>query len=794
MPRAHKMKTLFLTASITFLILFTTQNIDAVCCFPYNMNYYVDPITGDFVINGELVNDSYRQEPFGNASYQFVFLDKDNNTILEKDILITDILPIKDVVVIPLAATFPFQIMLSDIDPKTIQQISNFQTGTTNLDYFGWKPADLVISSNELISVGTIHGRNGDVFVKWKISGNITNTHSEKTENVYVVASLRDKDDGILGVAGYSGDAIQPITLNGFETKDFVLFALVPASKTPSSVNLYAESDDSSMVFPYYKPIIMRDAMNYEEKNTANPKKPIVISANITNISREDIDFNWIIQIKKSPKSISEGDISEYPKSKIAFIKSISGHVNAQRSTKLEYSWTPQSNGIYFYEMYVWDISNAKASSYPFKQGFLTNNWLIVNSNLNSVTNQIKSGIPLSEVQCRGGLEPAHKTSNGNLVCVKPETKQKLIERGWALNAIANNVHADEQTIILDEGIDDLDSGTSFNPIYKKILDTNNTITWYNAKQKPVQLVSDENYFNVTIQPQESFSFVYDTAGIHLYHDPINWKRGTVFVSTKEIESSNLSPAKLLEKNQAEIAKTIMQAAITSDEITEMRLDNTMLSAYVTQRGGDIIIPKSLCKLCTNSDYRPIEYRFGMTKPLFYPKSADDGVVFAKEFMSKIGYVMDGTEWIDSTDYGSYVKTAIQQRVQGWIIPNHIADFVFFKDNTSITLGRWYDDVTSYQFKLSQDDAKKIAKNYMQEEVEKNPSLQKFQYEFQEISDAQVMIIDDKVVYVVPVSFKSSLQQKFENGHCGGPEYFTGMTIIEGKTGSVLGWDHSICM
>jgi hypothetical protein len=390
-------------------------------------------------------------------------------------------------------------------------------------------------------------------------------------------------------------------------------------------------------------------------------------------------------------------------------------------------------------------------------------------------------------------LKPGNYTLSVSLENQKVLKKLQVVSSRINLGPTDSDVT--EQTIILNDGIDDYDSGTSFHPIYEKvILGKNNTITWFNAKQEPVRIQSDEQLFDEIILPQKSFSFTFDSVGIHRYHDPINWKRGTVFVSTKEIESSNLSPAKLLEKTQAEIAKTIMRAAITNDEIMEMRLDNTMLSAYVTQRGGDVIIPKSLCKLCTNSDYRPIEYRFGMTKPLFYPKSADDGVVFAKEFMSKIGYVMDGTEWIDSTDYGSYVKTAIQQRVHGWIIPNHIADFVFFKDNTSITLGRWYDDVTSYQFKLSQDDAKKIAKNYMQEEVEKNPSLQKFQYEFQEISDAQVMIIDDKVVYVVPVSFKSSLQQKFENGHCGGPEYFTGMAIIEGKTGSILGWDHSICM
>jgi len=414
------------------VLMFSPNQANALCCFPYNMNYYIDPITGNFVLNGELNNDSYQQKPFGNTSYRFVFSDKDNNIILERNILLTDILPIRGGVTIPLAATFPFQIVMSDIDPKVVQQISNFRIdGTNSIDYFGWKPADLVISSSQMTNVGIVHGKNGDVFAKWKISGNITNTNSEKTENAYVVASLRDKNDNILGVAGYSDDSVQPVTLNGFETKNFELFALIPASETPSSANLYAESDDSSMVFPYYKPIIIRDTMNYDERNVMDPKKPVIISANITNISRDDLDYNLIIQIKKSPKSISEGDISEYPESKIAFVKSVPGHIGAQKSAELEYSWTPQSNGIYFYEMYVWDSSNAKALSYPVMQSFLTDNWLVVKSNLNSVKNQIKSGIPLDKIQCVKGLEPAHKASNGNLVCVKPETKEKLIKRGW---------------------------------------------------------------------------------------------------------------------------------------------------------------------------------------------------------------------------------------------------------------------------------------------------------------------------------------------------------------------------
>ncbi|MEM2160418.1 MAG: hypothetical protein QXN55_05625 [Candidatus Nitrosotenuis sp.] len=45
---------------------------------------------------------------------------------------------------------------------------------------------------------------------------------------------------------------------------------------------------------------------------------------------------------------------------------------------------------------------------------------------------QLKSGIHSRDVNCNDGLELLLKVNNGQPICVKPETKQKLIERGWA--------------------------------------------------------------------------------------------------------------------------------------------------------------------------------------------------------------------------------------------------------------------------------------------------------------------------------------------------------------------------
>lgn len=44
---------------------------------------------------------------------------------------------------------------------------------------------------------------------------------------------------------------------------------------------------------------------------------------------------------------------------------------------------------------------------------------------------QFKSGVPIKKIKCKEGLESILKSSDGSPACVKPETKQKLVERGW---------------------------------------------------------------------------------------------------------------------------------------------------------------------------------------------------------------------------------------------------------------------------------------------------------------------------------------------------------------------------
>ena len=423
----------FLFICVAVYLPYSTNDAQAICCFPYEITHYVDPDTGYLIVEGQLGNDSYISEPFGEVNYQFKFFDSERNLLFERDFSLTDGVSIDGGFVIPPGITLPFHIVIDDVEKEIINKIQSVRSGSTNtLEYFLWKPADLKIEVNGLERIATIHDQtNQNIFYKWKISGTITNMHSEKAENVYVVASLLEGEYGFLGTAGYWKDVdIQPLNLNGFETKDFVIHSVLPNDKIPDNVNIYAESDKSTFVHQYYKPLILKNIIDHNGRFAVDPKKHIIISANVTNISRDNFDTQWIIQIKKSPKNINEGDWTKYPESTVEIIERIPIRIDGQKSMILEYPWMPQSGGIYFYEMFLWNEENIPIS-YPFTGNFLSQGEMFVSPNLYSIKNQINSGTPFNELVCKEGLKLAHKASNANFVCVKSESISKLMERGW---------------------------------------------------------------------------------------------------------------------------------------------------------------------------------------------------------------------------------------------------------------------------------------------------------------------------------------------------------------------------
>lgn len=207
-----------------------------------------------------------------------------------------------------------------------------------------------------------------------------------------------------------------------------MIHALVPQGKPVMQVRLYAESDDSSMKYPDTKPIILKPDVPIKHGTKGNP---VPINVNVTNISRDNVDFDWIIKIKKSPKSLDEGDITQYPESKTTFIDAVSADVMAQESKRLEYLWTPMAGGIYFYEMYMWD--NGLPVSRAFTGGFLYSNEILVTSNY--LKEQLASGTSFENLQCTDGLFLIQKHDR-TPACVKPGSIPELVKRNWTTTEV----------------------------------------------------------------------------------------------------------------------------------------------------------------------------------------------------------------------------------------------------------------------------------------------------------------------------------------------------------------------
>lgn len=362
---------------------------------------------------------------------------------------------------------------------------------------------------------------------------------------------------------------------------------------------------------------------------------------------------------------------------------------------------------------------------------------------------------------------------------------------------------AQEAQIVIAGPIDAIDSEASFHPpAIRVLLDSNNTVTWTNRNGTSVSLQSSEGLFDVVIPPGESFSFTFDRPGIYEYFAKESGKTATILVSTAEIEASRLAPVSLSklhgEDAYRDIAAAIAAAADPQDRVKEVRLNNTRMATYVTESGADIRVPKSMCDSCVQSErYDAIVYRSGGSN-LLGPDAmtVDAAVDFSRQFMERIGYELDGTEWVDAVDFGSRIEVAFSQKADKWIIPSHIVRFNYYHDHASIDISKWYNDISEYEFGLSQYDAVPIAKEFMDSEVASTHELQKYGYaDGSPTLDAWVEIFDDKVVYVVGVGYSATNPEYMDDrDHCGSPAGKGFDVLVDASSGRALGWRYSLCM
>lgn len=96
---------------------------------------------------------------------------------------------------------------------------------------------------------------------------------------------------------------------------------------------------------------------------------------------------------------------------------------------------TSQSSKVLFenYSIELSDVEPYPVSTMEIKKEDYVVNLVVKNQKDLSPLKQFKQGISLDEIKCRDSLTLIQK-NNHNPACVKPETAEKLLARGWALD------------------------------------------------------------------------------------------------------------------------------------------------------------------------------------------------------------------------------------------------------------------------------------------------------------------------------------------------------------------------
>lgn len=344
----------------SFLLAGTLPSVFAPVPLVDFTNGYVDPESGLFMGMGEIVNYFPEGDPLANVKLNFEFSDGNNVIYQANHKSVTTGLPIKGGFNVLPYSRFPFVVALNDTAISTKTKSFSFTgIGGQEPDWRGaWKPADLIVTLQQVHPASEID-LHGTKYRTWVIEGTILNNHTLSTNHVYVLASIHDKDYGLVGVAGYSKNDVQPLTLGGLEEKQFTLYATMPAESAPETVNLFAESDDSSMMHPRYMPLLSKyhvDGVTFSYPTNIVDGKRVNFAVTLESIARENMNFDVVVQILKVPFTGYKDVINDkffISQSPTEHIEIIHSSIEALGIEKVQYSWEPSSSGYYAYAIYV---------------------------------------------------------------------------------------------------------------------------------------------------------------------------------------------------------------------------------------------------------------------------------------------------------------------------------------------------------------------------------------------------------------------------------------------------------
>lgn len=332
---------------------------EAIIYFP-EMNGYIDPFSKKYTVVGQVMNSHPTQKPVGNLTIGIQFIDQDEKIIAEKNVRVSKLLPLGEINV-PYLVPIPFKIVLEDASLS--QRVKYATEGAMQLNESKNKPADLLLLSKEIYLIDT-----NEYGKKWAIRALIKNNYTEPAENVYAVATLYNASDHIIGVAGFDSVDKQSLTIAPMQTKEFVISTWLPFDMMPAKSIIHAESKNSVLRHPYYFPLLphhklLDDVGSYTASVCVG--QGLHFASNISSIFRDDLDFYWILQIKKLPKEDPLGFPMALHQSVTERIEIIHSSVKPLNSAVVDFRWIPEQQGRYFYEIAIWSsLDNPTPLSY----------------------------------------------------------------------------------------------------------------------------------------------------------------------------------------------------------------------------------------------------------------------------------------------------------------------------------------------------------------------------------------------------------------------------------------------
>jgi hypothetical protein len=322
--------------AIASLILAITNFSESRFITNYKDNAYVDPATEEFIIVGEIQNDSCRS--IHNVSIGIKFYDA-NNVIVD-DLFIPISLNENKTTVVG-DAKLPFVIK---INREITQKVSSYE-------FYRYKEGEHVEKEKGLsiISSGIklIESNSTMKYVKWNISGQIKNDSDHIAKDLKVIAALYGEDGRVVGVAGNSSYDNYPRTLLPKETKLFALEALIPTIFDVKSFYVYADSENISFKIknPCWPPVFVGSAGTWvNEKGEA--VEPIVgekrfVAIDLLNQVSSEQNITYYLQIK-----------DEYGFT--VHLSWIRDMLQKDKTLQLRQEWVPNKIGEYTIEILVW--------------------------------------------------------------------------------------------------------------------------------------------------------------------------------------------------------------------------------------------------------------------------------------------------------------------------------------------------------------------------------------------------------------------------------------------------------